>query len=358
MSKYSIRPVLWVHKKNSAGECPLKIRLTINRKSMYINTNFNLKESEWNKAAKEVVVKKGGASMNARIRQEITKIEEQINAYLIHGIPISIESFKSKKAGISFKDFAKEVRYDDTEINRLEKYRPGVLIGDIDVAFLRKFEQHERSRGMFNNTVNSTFKYLRRIINQAYAEKLIKENPFNEYDVPKYIQTDRTYLLEHEKQELIKLFEKDLSPALYNTLCYFLLGCYSGLRHSDWKQFNASMVEDGFLKLRASKNKVMVVLPIGPTLQSIIDRVIALNKPPYVLEQCNSILKSLGAMAGLKKHLTCHVARHSFGYMCAEKKLPKSVAAELMGVTVNTVNVYFHLSGENIIDQAAVLKTV
>ena len=70
------------------------------------------------------------------------------------------------------------------------------------------------------------------------------------------------------------------------------------------------------------------------------------------------MLKAIADGAGIAKQLTTHAARHSFGYLCASNKIPKSVTAELMGVNTHTVEVYYHLAGENIIQQAQVLKTL
>jgi site-specific recombinase XerD len=210
---------------------------------------------------------------------------------------------------------------------------------------------------MANNTINTSFKYLRRIITQAFKEKLIKENPFDSYDIPRYRQTDRIYLTKDELATLVEYAEQ-LTGSLRVTGYFFLLGCYSGLRHSDWQRFNyQNMVHDGFIRIRAKKNKKHVVLPIGLTLSKILDVVKELP-PPASNQKCNVMLKAIADAAGIKKPLTTHAARHSFGYLCASNKIPKSVTAELMGINTHTVEVYYHLAGENIIQQAAVLKTL
>lgn len=108
-----------------------------------------------------------------------------------------------------------------------------------------------------------------------------------------------------------------------NTAYYFLLGSYSGLRHSDWVRFNyETMVEDGFLKLRAKKNKKYVVMLIGKTLNKIL-HVVKELPPPMSNQKCNVMLKAIGTSVAIKKELTTHVARHSFGCMCAANKIPK-----------------------------------
>lgn len=345
---------MWTHRPKK-GLYPLMIAVTIKRKITYFKTAFRLRKNQWNGS----IINYANASLaNAAVRKQISDIEKLIlERSLTEEVTVKSLRFKST---VSFSEFAKDVKGDTRpnrkEIKRLLTFNGGdPSIADIDTIFLRRFEKYERQRGMSQNTINTTFKWLRRIINQAIAEKKIKSNPFDGFIVPRYVQTDRTYLIEEERLRLLKLLDE--SFPYYNTLCYFLLSCYSGLRHQDWSRFNADKVEEGFLKLRAKKNKELVVLPIGPTLQNIIDRVLKLP-PPFTKEECNRELKLIAVSAKIKKNLTNHVGRHSFAHMCATKKLPKSVTAELMGISSRTVEVYYHISGQNIIDQAAALKFI
>lgn len=329
------------------------IAVTINRKVRYISTNFKIKPDQWKEGA--IINYPNASAANAVVRKQIAEIESDFLSKELTG-----EDVLLRPRSDSFAVFAREVKgltiANAKELNRLYKFAGNITLSEINVSFLRRYEQRERSRGMSNNTVNTTFKWLRRIMNQARQERLIKENPFDDYKVPKYVQTDRTYLVEKEKKELIKLLPK-LTGEMYNTLCYFLLGCYSGLRHQDWKHFSKDKVENGFLKLRALKNKQMVVLPIGPTLAGIIKKVLKLP-PPLSQTKCNIYLKAIGSAAKLKKKLTNHVSRHSFAMMCASKGIPRSVTAELMGISEEVVKVYYHLTGVDIAIQAAVLKEV
>lgn len=358
--KYTVRPAFLTHKVNEDGYGTIRLALTIDRVVTYQATTYRIHQTQWD-AEKRLVVNHPNATLiNIDLKREVAKVEDRILNNKLQSIPvthklISEEFIKPR----SFAVYAAEVRNVPKEITRVTTFHGnGLLLSEIDTAFLRRYEKHERERGMAQNTINSTFKYLRRIINQALAEGLIKENPFKGFLMPKYVQSDRIYLVESEMKKMYALFKKELPRDLYATLCYFMLGCYSGLRHSDWCKFDAdTMVEDGYLKLRAKKNKTFVVLPIGPTLNSIIHRVKDLP-PPYTNQKCNDKLKSLAYLAKVKKKVSTHTGRHSFGYLCASNGLPKSVTAELLGVNSKTVEVYYHLSAENIKKQAAVLKLI
>ncbi|MEI8111131.1 MAG: site-specific integrase [Chitinophagia bacterium] len=355
MEKFTIRPMLWSYQKNAAQIYSIKIAVTINRKVTYILTGHRVHVNQWNDGI--VINHENAALINVSIRRQIADIERDLVSRNLEGVSITKKIIKGEtEVNKPFATFAREVRADEKELNRLSDFAgSSILLSDITVSFLRRYEQHERSRGMANNTINTTFKYLRRIMSQATAEKLVKENPFTSYDMPKFRQTDRVYLTQDELKHLFQSVET-FTGTMRVTAYYFLLGCYSGLRHSDWGRFNyETMVEGGYLKLRAKKNKKFVVMPIGKTLGKIL-RVVRDMPPPMSNQKCNVMLKAIGASVGLKKELTTHVARHSFGCLCASNMIPKSVTAELMGVNTSTVEVYYHLTGENIKQQAAVLK--
>lgn len=321
-------------------------------------TEHRIHKLQWNDTAREVVNHENATLINVSLRRKIAEIERDLITYNLDGTPITKKTILTGNGTArTFASFAREVRADEKEITRVTNYAGDILISEITVTWLRKFEQHERKRGMAGNTINTTFKYIRRIVNQAASEKLITENPFDSFDIPKYRQTERTYLTKDEL-DLFMTKVEELTGTLRVTAWYFLLGCYSGLRHSDWGRFDYDrMVEGEFMKLRAKKNKKHVVLPVGITLNKIL-QVVRTLPPPVSNQKCNVMLKAIGSSAGIKKELTTHVARNSFGYMCASNKIPKSVTAELMGVHTSTVEVYYHLSGQNIVEQAAILKTI
>lgn len=360
MQKYTVRPVVLAHKANALGIVSIRIAVTVNRKVTYMVTEHRIHTGQWDDRKREVVNHENAQLINIALRRRVADVERELIGMNLEGVTLSKQVIRngSSPQQVRFAKYAREVRGNEKELNRLAEFAgEAVLVSDITPAFLRKYEAHEKKRGMANNTLNTSFKYLRRIVTQAFKEKLIKENPFDSYDIPRYRQTDRTYLTKAELEAVMKYVEQ-LTGSLRVTGYFFLLGCYTGLRHSDWVRFNhATMVSDGFVKLRAKKNKKHVVLPIGITLNRILDVVKDLPQP-VSNQKCNVMLKAIAAGSGIKKELTTHAARHSFGYMCASNKIPKSVTAELMGISTQTVEVYYHLTGENIIQQAAVLKTL
>lgn len=329
--------------------------VTVNRNQTFINTSHQVSIGQWDKDLRQVIDHPNALIINIAIRKVISDLENRIVTNGLQGAKISNQLIKGN-ATVSkmFFLYARDVRTDKTKLGQLKKFcGDQILLGDITVEFLRKYEAWMHKH-YAQNTINSNFKYVHRIINQAKKEKLVIEDPFDNYKIPRYVQTDRIYLIENELNALVKLIDVKMNKSLKTTLCYFLLGCYTGMRHGDWDKFNKSMIENGQLKFRATKNKNHVVLPIGPTLKKIL-KALEILPPPFSNQKSNAFLKFIADKAKIQKDITTHSARHSFGYMCASNGLPESTTASLMGVSESVVKVYFHLSGINVTRQAAPL---
>src|SRR5690606_17940930 len=74
----------------------------------------------------------------------------------------------------------------------------------------------------------------------------------SKYFVKETTAADTIYLNENQ---LDVLFDLDLSSSLYlaNTRDLFLIGCYTGLRFSDFNKIDASNIEGDYLKVATQK---------------------------------------------------------------------------------------------------------
>lgn len=329
------------------------IAITVARRVTYINTSYKIKPSQW--AENAVKDYPNFRLINAKIRKQIADLEERITTWQLEGVPVTPRMLKGDVQDKNFFKFAHEIRLDQKELNRLINFAGSALmLSDITVQFLRKFTERERSRGMANNTINTTCKYLRRIITQAYKERLIKENPFDAFQVPRYIQSDRTFLTLEEIDKIEAYIKTCQNDNLYTTALWFLFGCYTGLRYSDWVIFDISKhIQDTRLILRAKKNKGLVSLKIFPRLRNILDK---LSSKPYSSQYTNFYLKQIAVAAGISKKITCHTSRHSFCVLLATLGVSSDTAAELIGVNKQTVNVYYKITGAKTDKETSVLQ--
>lgn len=364
---FTVVPVLQEFRMNAQGLCPVAIRVTIARKSTYRSTSLRIRPEHWDASKKEVIGTDNCRLLNAAIRKQMTQVHTELMSRQVTDQPISVGWLRSGALDtVELLAFCQGVRGDNgmtnTQYQRVVNFlgrKP--LLQDFTVGFLRRYENYLRGGGgkvYEPTTINAAFKYWRRILNQAKAEGYITMSPFTEFRVPKYIQPKRNFLEQDELDQVYGLLEKQLDPTFYKYLCYFLLGCYTGLRYSDWVNFNEdNRNQMDYVLIRAVKNKIDVVLPIGPSLRKILTHVSKLDKPGEN-QVANRYLKMINSYTGIKKEITCHTARHTFGCLCARNKLPKEVTARLMGITVKVVEVYYHLTGESIREQAAILTTL
>ena len=353
MQRFTIRPVLWDYQKNKDQRYTIKVAVTVDREVTYLLTTHRVHVSQWDKDARQVINHPNAKLINVALKREISDIESRLLKNSLQQVHLSKHVIKGDMISARrFKDYAAEVKEDVTRMNRVLSFGGDhLMLSDISVEWLRKFEAWCYAKGLAQNTINTTFKYLGRIIKQAKKEKYLTENPFDDYIKPKYVQTERIYLVQDELQRMVALLDKPMNASLYSTLCYFLLGCYTGLRHSDW---SAGIREDGLVKHTAKKNQRHVVIPIGHTLQRVL-HLLETQPKPFSNQKCNVYLKSLAFMAGIKKEITTHSARHTFGCLCASLGMPESTTAKLMGINAQTVKVYYHLSGFDVFKQASAL---
>lgn len=357
----SVRAVLVTSRKNVDGKSPIKICITINRKRTYMTTGFRIDLSEWD--IKNNLVKKSVSNadiINATIKSKIYEYQSSILKHSIAGEKVSVSTFKNKRSKdvteyidqvlIDFKGKWSDgrVRHFKTERTRLHAFAPGIRFDEIDNSFLKRYEKFLRVNGNGNNTIHSIWKRLMRIFNLARKDGLTENYPFTHYENPKYKQTIRTFLLSDEVERIENLLKLPITETQNLVINYFLLGCYSGLRFSDWYRFNY----DGFIQgdriiLGTKKTGEIISLQMHRRLKEVVERIRHLPKI-ISADKTRDYLVGIGNMAKIKKHITTHVARHSFAVRCAEMDIPPVVTAELMGISLREVMVYYQLTNRKI----------
>jgi integrase len=170
---------------------------------------------------------------------------------------------------------------------------------------------------------NTIFGYMRRfeaILNTAIAEEATNTNPFKQIkqeDKPKKRKTEIIYLTIDEVQKLEKT--ESLLPYIRQA---FLFSCYTGLRFSDvqaleWGKLQKDNNGGMFINYIQKKTKKQEYLPIPQkAVEFLPDRTDAAdtNRVFYLPSGgfVNVHLKAWGALAGVKKHITFHIARHTY----------------------------------------------
>ncbi len=176
------------------------------------------------------------------------------------------------------------------------RYR--VNFNKLSLDFFLDFKEYlTDTKNYHPNTVAKYIKTLKTFINEAnelgYAEitthksKQLKLKP---------LKTFKISLTENELDELYKL---DLSnkPKLDRARDLFLVGCYTGLRFSDFTNIQPENIQNGFIEITTQKTGEPVVIPIHTRVDAIMAKYEGkyINSlPPAISNQkLNEYLKEL-----------------------------------------------------------------
>jgi integrase/recombinase XerD len=160
------------------------------------------------------------------------------------------------------------------------------------------------------------------------------------------------YLSKNELKRLLALLNyRDLTVNQKKVLEAFLFQCFTSLRISDVYRANSKWgVTDNFLDFipkKNSKNGRWIHVPIMPLAYTLIKNTAGQYFDLPNQGEYNEILKKLAEFADIKKVLTSHVGRHTFGYLYMTTVGNLKGLQEIMGhKDIKTTMRYAHLDDE------------
>lgn len=364
--KYSVALILYKHQANAKGQYPIYIRITINRQQSYLSTGHFIDKKFWDEKAEQVKPAHLQASLiNPDITSRKQAIIKVIVDHQVQGKQITASALKALVAKNTdlhnLFDFAeayhKEVHHKRSAgthrqyrkyMKLIETYHgsKALTFEEITHDYLIKFEAHLRGKKFNGNYIHNIWKNLKAIFNAAKKRGVITCYPFDTYENPTYEAPQKDYLTLKELDGLEETLDATVNITTRQTLTYFLLGAYTGLRVSDWRQFDINKhIKDGRLYLRAKKNGEWVTMPVIGRLVRHLERVKDC-KLRITEQEMNRTLKQI--MPG--KKVTTHTARHSFAItMCGEQGISAETCSELMGITLKTcVENYYRVTNRKI----------
>lgn len=241
-----------------------------------------------------------------------------------------------------------------TLLDKLKKFRvTGLKIREVDFLFLQGYEAYLRD--VLKNDVNtiwSSFKFVNMIINDAIKSKYLdeKDNPFKTFKRPKYKQSVPVFL-EAAELEAIEDFVADTQDEGLKLIgTYFLFMCYTGLRYSDGVRFKSSLhiVGGERIVMKTTKTGSFTNILINDQIRSLIPFIDA-NRLHISQVDYNRKLKIIAAAAGVKKNVSSHVARHTFGSSLVDLGVDMKVAQGLLSHgSPQSTKIYFHVKTKNL----------
>ena len=317
---------------------------------------------------KKNIIKGGSevAKYNLIIAQTLHRANEIMNDADIQGIKLTAfqfdQLFCKKGNPESFIEFALEeikqlnsvqsdgyVTHLKTEITKLQSYKKEVTFSDLTYDFLCKYERYMYT-ALKNkvNTVDSSMKRIKTLINIAVKKDKIHKSPFDIYKI-KTEEANRTSLTLDEVKKLNELYDKQILPDyLQNVLRYFIFSCYCGLRYSDVKELEYSDLQfnqgEYFIDVEQGKTGNMVAVPLKSRALQLIGPIENKQGPIFRVitgQVTNRFLIEIMKAALINKHITFHCSRHSFATIALNIGIELVVVSSLLGHTdIKTTQIY------------------
>lgn len=216
-----------------------------------------------------------------------------------------------------------------TEIGRALDYP------QYNLAFYDSFKKYLTAKGYTLNYIGAVLNGIKMLLKYAYRDGLHQSTDFQQREFRKIEEdVDSVYLTSAELQELYGL---DLSgnKRLDRVRDLFLIGCYTGLRFSDYSQLRPENLTSGgrILTVTTQKTGAKVSIPLNPNVLSILSKYNGVPPRSMSNQKFNDYLKEIGEMAKLTepvqktrtrggfratetvekwKVITSHTARRSF----------------------------------------------
>lgn len=401
MSKTSI---VLRKKPNAQGKCPLAIRITKGRKSIYLYTDRYIDPVHWDVQKKKVKKAKGLNSngINTFLKNEENKVEKEILTLESLDRDYSLTELKSrltrKKNSTSFFKFADEyfqvmevsgnynrLIAEKPAINHFKRFRKNEDLEfiDVNVLMLEKFKAYLYSElSVSDRTIFNYLIVIRTIFNRAIKNGIVEKSsyPFGEKGLK--LKRPKSQKLGLEVQDIIRLEEYSTDNEIHqHALNIFLFSFYfAGIRASDVLQIKWKDLKDGRLFYVMTKNKkpgsikiptkaqkiIQMYKPsrvvksdfVFPDMQSMVGEKDETKFKKYLkvqIARINNALKSIGEDLELPIKLTMHVARHSFATISGGKipiqKLQELYRHSSITTTIGYMNQFLNKGSDEALDQ-------
>ena len=221
----------------------------------------------------------------------------------------------------------------------------GIEIGTIGYIH-RRLVSGGKELPLTDATIHAYFKFVTAVLNKASSKGLIAVNPVAALEIrerPQGQSPERTFLSLDEVSRLIDT-PCPAYPILKNM---FLFACFTGLRCSDVKALTWKKVDDNMIGTTMQKTQKAIYIPISNNARRWLpergfagpeDKVF--TGYPTINTVCRTIDK-WAKDAGIDKHVTFHIARHTFATLSLEYGADLYTVSKLLGhQRVTTTQIY------------------
>ncbi len=365
----SIWYYLDTRRRKADGTFPLKIKIGLNAKDgCLINLKISLREDQWENG--EVVRHPNRRFLNTYVKQRYLDITNSIFKLEITGAinrmsPVEIKKYVESSLGTvtdeaytfseHFERFISTREKESTKdiyhqtLLKIELFSPGKLaFSDINIIWLKGFEQFLKGQGLSVNSINLHIRNIRAVFNDAINEDKAEQNlyPFRKFKLKSEETRKRSLTID----QLRAIRDWPCEPHEQQYIDIFMLMFYlRGINMIDLA--GLTKIDNGRVEFRRAKTGRLYSIKIEPEAEAIINKyrgknfLLNINERysnyKNYLHRMNRNLKEFGYTRvgkrgkkdkeGAFPFLSTYYTRHTWATLAAYLEIPKETIAAALG---------------------------
>ncbi|MFH6965035.1 phage integrase SAM-like domain-containing protein [Flavobacterium plurextorum] len=377
----------------SDGTFPVNLRITINRKSKFYKTPYNVLPKFWNDKANEFTPKFPNYLQCNRILNSIKQdASKTLDIMLEERHNYSLELFDSlfrpeEVEKLNFIAYFEERKlqlkqsgkisssssYRDT-ISALMRFKPTITTYDftkINYDFLVAFESYLRANGCNDGGIGVYMRNIRAIYNSAIKSKIASSEsyPFKDYVISKLKSSKVKKALNKEDLQLLLDYNisknKEGTKALYTYLFSFYcrgmnftdlaelkwtdvnLSDFSYVRNKTGIKLNVKIPDNNYMRTILNYFKIYrpfntdYIFPILDKDEKLYTKEELRDRKKSVLNYYGKLLNIIALQCGIKNKVTFYTARHTFATLSLKKGINTVMIKQALGhQSIKTTETY------------------
>ncbi len=362
------------------GTSPVKVLVNVRQNNFMISTGIDLLPTQWNNDKRIVVKHPRKAFLNTYLTEMLVKGEELLMTEqkkkgaalskiqvkeLISSLFCSCKEQEGKVVALfkqMINDKNKRKRTQEiyaVTLRKIEKYLGkdvnSLTFEDIDLKWLKKFDEWLTTDCPHINARAIHFRNLRAVFNKALEEELTTNYPFRRFKIGKEPTRKRALTAE----QLRTLHNMQLKPYQEKYVDVFFLMFYlMGINGIDLLNATPEQVVNGRLEYKRAKTGTLYSIKLEPEALKIIKKY---KGKKHLLRFCDKLKSYRLFMCKMNQCLnkfipgcTSYYARHSAASIAAELDVPLDTIARMLGHMDSTrrVTLIYVDFNQNKVDEA------
>lgn len=356
---------------NKDGKYPLYVNLYMHGARKRIPIDIFVKETDWDPKREQVKnpkLKDLNLLIN-QVRAQINKIEIQFRlngevltvekcADLLKRPDLSIDFISFMEYEMDLKSMTDGARNNQKVIlAKLREFRKSILFIDINERLILQYRRFlSMNKSNAEVTIDSNVKIVKHYIKLAKKRGFQINIDLDDIKIKQH-RSHRTNLTLQEVDRMKEyLFSSFISDAHKKSLGYFIFNCMTGLRIEDLRRLKREDLNDEYFNFWNQKSKKQQVLKTNETCKKILENDENLFIEPVTAKTINETIQDIAKFLKIRKHVSNHVARHTFAtnYLRKGGKV-EDLQILLAHSNIKTTMIYAHIVEDEVVETVHLL---